>query len=87
MTEYCSVEKEDHIFTVTIERPERLNALHPPANRELGDVFDEFGYAGFLEETGAEVSESCREVYWWAGIFCSCGGSGKGVFEEAWDEN
>ncbi len=42
MTEYCSVEKEDHIFTVTIERPERLNALHPPANRELGDVFDEF---------------------------------------------
>ena len=42
MTEFCSVEKDNHIFTVTLERPERLNALHPPANRELGEVFDDF---------------------------------------------
>lgn len=27
---------------VTINRPERMNALHPPANIELGEVFDEF---------------------------------------------
>ena len=42
MTEYCSVERDNHIFTVTLERPERLNALHPLANRELGEVFDDF---------------------------------------------
>lgn len=42
MTEYCLVEKQDHIMTVTINRPERLNALHPPANAELGEVFDDF---------------------------------------------
>ena len=42
MTEFCSVEKADHIMTVTIERPDRLNALHPPANAELGEVFDDF---------------------------------------------
>lgn len=42
MYEYCSVEKADHIMTVTIERPDRLNALHPPANAELGEVFDDF---------------------------------------------
>lgn len=42
MTEYCLVEKQDHIVTVTINRPDRLNALHPPANAELGEVFDEF---------------------------------------------
>ena len=42
MYEYCSVEKSDHIMTVTIERPDRLNALHPPANAELGEVFDDF---------------------------------------------
>lgn len=42
MYEFCSVEKSDHIMTVTIERPDRLNALHPPANVELGRVFDEF---------------------------------------------
>ncbi len=42
MTKYCSVRKSNHIMFVTIERPERLNALHPPANSELGTVFDDF---------------------------------------------
>ncbi len=41
-TEFCLTEKKDHILTVRINRPERLNALHPPANAELGRVFDEF---------------------------------------------
>ena len=42
MPEHCEVAKSDHIMTVTLTRPERLNALHPQANAELGDVFDEF---------------------------------------------
>lgn len=42
MTEFCLVEKKDHIMTVRINRPDRLNALHPPGNAELGQVFDEF---------------------------------------------
>ncbi len=42
MGEFCNVDKSDHIMTVTINRPERLNALHPPANAELGDVFDDY---------------------------------------------
>jgi len=42
MTEFCLVEKKDHIMTVRINRPDRLNALHPPGNAELGEVFDEF---------------------------------------------
>ena len=42
MTEYCLVDKKDHVMTVTLNRPDRLNALHPPANAELGEVFDEF---------------------------------------------
>ncbi len=42
MTEYCIVEKDNHIMTVTLNRPERLNAMHPPANAELGEVFDDF---------------------------------------------
>ncbi|MFV0260132.1 MAG: enoyl-CoA hydratase-related protein [Acidimicrobiales bacterium] len=40
--EYCTVEKANHITTVTLNRPDRLNALHPPANKELAEVFDEF---------------------------------------------
>jgi len=42
MTEFCLVEKENHIMTVRINRPDRLNALHPPANAELGEVFNDF---------------------------------------------
>ena len=42
MGEYSIVEKADHIMTVRINRPDRLNALHPPANAELGEVFDDF---------------------------------------------
>ncbi len=40
--EFCKVDKADHIMTVTLNRPERLNALHPPANAELGEVFDDY---------------------------------------------
>ena len=46
MPEFCSIEKTDHIMTVTLERPDRLNALHPPANAELGEVFDDFANDG-----------------------------------------
>jgi enoyl-CoA hydratase/carnithine racemase len=42
MPEYCKVERDGPILTVTIDRPEVLNALHPPANAELETVFDEF---------------------------------------------
>lgn len=42
MTEFCLVEKNNHVMTVRINRPDRLNALHPPANAELGEVFDDF---------------------------------------------
>lgn len=42
MPEYCLVDKNNHVMTVTLNRPDRLNALHPPANAELGEVFDEF---------------------------------------------
>lgn len=41
-TEFCRVERRDHLMVVTLSRPDRLNALHPPANAELGRVFDEF---------------------------------------------
>ncbi len=40
--EFCIVEKADHVLTVTLNRPERLNALHPPASAELGQVFDDY---------------------------------------------
>lgn len=40
--EFATYEKNGRIATVTINRPERMNALHPPANFELHDIWNEF---------------------------------------------
>jgi enoyl-CoA hydratase/carnithine racemase len=42
MPEYCSAETDGRILTVTINRPEVMNSLHPMANAELGTIFDDF---------------------------------------------
>lgn len=42
MPEFCEVEREDRVLVVTLNRPEVMNALHPPANAELERVFDDF---------------------------------------------
>ena len=42
MPEFCRVERDGPITVVTIDRPEVMNALHPPANHELEEVFDAF---------------------------------------------
>ena len=40
--EFITYEKKERIAYVTINRPERLNALHPPANAELYHAFCDF---------------------------------------------
>ena len=42
MPEFCSAERDGHLLTVTLRRPEVMNALHPPASLELAHVFDDF---------------------------------------------
>jgi len=42
MADSCYAERDGRIFTVTINRPERMNALHPPGNAEMAELFDEF---------------------------------------------
>jgi len=42
MPEFCQVGREGRVLVVTMNRPEVMNALHPPANFELERVFDEF---------------------------------------------
>ncbi|MBI4642116.1 MAG: enoyl-CoA hydratase/isomerase family protein [Candidatus Tectomicrobia bacterium] len=41
--EFIRYEKKDHIAYITINRPEVMNALHPPANEELSDAWTDFG--------------------------------------------
>ncbi|MGK2914314.1 MAG: enoyl-CoA hydratase-related protein [Porticoccaceae bacterium] len=40
--EFCITELDDHILTVTINRPDVMNSLHPAANYELERVFNAF---------------------------------------------
>ena len=40
--QFCKVEREGPLTVVTINRPEVMNAVHPPANFELAGVFDDF---------------------------------------------
>jgi len=40
--QFCTVERDGPLTLVTINRPEVLNAVHPPANHELAEVFDAF---------------------------------------------
>ena len=40
--QFCKTEKKGHLLIVTLNRPERMNALHPPASDELSGVFDDF---------------------------------------------
>ncbi|NGY04323.1 enoyl-CoA hydratase [Solimonas terrae] len=39
---YCTVEREGPLTIVTMNRPEAMNALHPAANAELTEIFDDF---------------------------------------------
>src|SRR5271156_685475 len=40
--EFCRVEREGPLTIITLNRPEVMNALHPPAHFELNKVFDDF---------------------------------------------
>ena len=40
--EFATYEKQGHIAVVTINRPERMNSLHPPANFELDAIWSDF---------------------------------------------
>jgi len=40
--EFCKVERDGRLMIVTMNRPDVMNAIHPPANFELAKVFDEF---------------------------------------------
>ena len=42
MGEYALSERDGHLFVITINRPEVMNALHPMANTELSALVDEF---------------------------------------------
>jgi enoyl-CoA hydratase/carnithine racemase len=39
---YCRVERDGHVVTITLNRPEVLNAMHPEGHAELARAFDNY---------------------------------------------
>jgi len=39
---FVKAHEEGRVLVVEINRPERMNALHPPANEAMGKIFDDF---------------------------------------------
>lgn len=40
--EFVEVEKKDHLTYITINRPKAMNSLHPHADKELNDIWNDF---------------------------------------------
>ena len=65
--EFCLLEKRDHIWVVTINRPEAMNSLHPAANFELETIFNDFSedekdaILDSVETLGYEDGKNYRE--------------------------
>jgi crotonobetainyl-CoA hydratase len=71
VTEFCTVERDGRLLVVTINRPERMNALHPPANEELARVFDDFAsdpelWVAILTGAGDRAFSAGNDLRWQA---------------------
>lgn len=69
--EFCWSERDGHTLIVTINRPDRMNALHPPANAELATVFDDFAadpdlWVAILTGAGPRAFSAGNDLKWQA---------------------
>ena len=69
--EFVRYEKRDHVAYVTINRPEVMNALHPPANEELSRVWDDVAAdpdvrVAILTGTGDRAFSAGNDLKWTA---------------------
>ncbi|MGW2825927.1 acetyl-CoA acetyltransferase [Streptomyces sp. NPDC001443] len=66
------VRRDGHVLEVTINRPEQRNALTPPANDELDEVFDAFFadpdlWVAILTGAGDKAFSAGNDLLWSAG--------------------
>ncbi|HEY1615577.1 MAG TPA: enoyl-CoA hydratase-related protein [Rhizomicrobium sp.] len=61
LLEFCRVDREGPLTIVTLNRPDLLNALHPPAHFELAGVFD--GFAADPEQWVAIVTGAGERAF------------------------
>ena len=71
MPEFFKADRDGHILTITLNRPERMNALHSPAHFELHEIFDEFEndpeiWVGILTGEGDRAFSAGNDLRWQA---------------------
>ncbi len=69
--EHCDAKRDGHLLIVTINRPERMNALHPPANFELAKIFDDFAadpelWVAIITGAGERAFSAGNDLRWQA---------------------
>ncbi len=69
--EHVRVHRDGHLLEVTIDRPESRNALTPPANDELDEVFDAFFadpdlWVAILTGAGEQAFSAGNDLRWTA---------------------
>ncbi|KAB7646159.1 enoyl-CoA hydratase-related protein [Polymorphobacter fuscus] len=69
--EHCTIERDGRTLIVTMNRPDRMNALHPPANAELAQVFDDFAadpelWVAVLTGAGPRAFSAGNDLRWQA---------------------
>ncbi len=69
--EFIKVEKKEHLSIITINRPEVMNALHPPASQEMDDAFNDFAadpdaWIAILTGAGDKAFSAGNDLKWQA---------------------
>ncbi|PZN95559.1 MAG: enoyl-CoA hydratase [Alphaproteobacteria bacterium] len=69
--EHATATREGHTLIVTINRPDRMNALHPPANAELAQIFDDFAadpelWVAIITGAGERAFSAGNDLRWQA---------------------
>jgi enoyl-CoA hydratase/carnithine racemase len=69
--QFIQWEQRDHVVTVTINRPEVMNSLHPDANEELAQAWDRFAadddlWVGILTGAGDKAFSAGNDLKWTA---------------------
>lgn len=89
--EHITTARDGKILIVTINRPERMNALHPPANAELDAAFNDFAadpdlWAAIITGAGERAFSAGNDLRWQAqGNAITVPPSGFGGLTTRWD--
>ena len=69
--DHVLTERDGRTLVVTINRPDRMNALHPPANAELEQVFNDFAadpdlWVAIITGAGERAFSAGNDLRWQA---------------------